>query len=104
MGKWMRPITVGRHRLRWRFDDVLVVVPAKQSGPRLCVDWGWVDWLEPDGPGAEPLVITPKFVAAAVQAALLHGWDPDANGPPLRLIFKDGNFAVNDSSSLKKAR
>jgi hypothetical protein len=51
MAEGMRRIVVDGQPFRWRFDDVLVVIPGDRSGPQLYVDWGWRDWLEPDGPG-----------------------------------------------------
>lgn len=96
MAEGLRPIVVAGRRLRWRFDDDLVVIPAGRSGPQLVVAWGWRDHLEADGPGAAPQVVTPAFVAAAVRAALDLGWNPDANGPPTRLGYADGRFAPAD--------
>lgn len=90
----LRPIVVDGQSFRWRFNDVLVVIPGDRSGPQLYVDWGWRDWLEPDGPGSEPHVVTPRFVAGAVRAAVAMGWPSDVPGPPLRLGFQGGRFTV----------
>jgi hypothetical protein len=89
-----RSMVVDKHQLRWRFDERVVVIPADRSGPQLYVDWGWQDWLEPEGPRPEPLVVTPRFVAAAIQFALAHGWQPFAGGQPLRLGFQGNAFSV----------
>ena len=35
MAGGMRRIVVDGRRFRWRFDDVLVVIPADRSGPQL---------------------------------------------------------------------
>ena len=94
MSERMRRIVVDGEPFRWRFDDVLVVIPGDRSGPQLYVDWGWRDWVEPEGPGAEPLVVTPRFVAEAVRFAVAHGWPLSTEGRPLRLGFQGGNFAL----------
>lgn len=90
----LRPITVDGARYRWRFDGRLVVVPGDRSGPPLYVDWGWRDWLEADGPGADPQVVTPGFVAAAVRFAATLGWPAPAGGPPVRVEFQADTFRV----------
>ncbi len=99
MAKRLRRIVVDEVAYRWRFDDVLVVIPGDRSGPQLYVDWGWRDWLEPDGPGAEPLVVTPRFVAAAIRFAVAHGWPPGAGGRPLRLGFQGSSFTLAPKSA-----
>jgi hypothetical protein len=103
MAKNMRSIIVEDRQFRWRFDERLVVIPANRSGPQLCVDWGWRDWLEPDGPGPEPHVVTPRFVAEAIRFALAQGWQPEANGVPLQLGFKNGRFLVVNEQTKQKA-
>ena len=90
----LRRIVVDGRPFRWRFNDVLVVIPGTRSGPQLYIDWGWRDWLEPDGPGAEPHVVTPRFVAEAVQFAATLGWPSAADGPPVRLGFQGGRFTA----------
>ncbi|MBY0229564.1 MAG: hypothetical protein K2W96_09820 [Gemmataceae bacterium] len=90
----LRRIVVDGRLFRWRFNDVLVVIPGDRSGPQLYVDWGWRDWLEPDGPGAEPHVVTPQFVAKAVRHAAAMGWPSATGGPPLRLGFRGDRFTV----------
>lgn len=97
MAKGLRPIRVDGHEFRWRFDGHLVVIPAGRSSPQLRVDWGWQDWLEPEGAGAEPSVVTPRFVAAAIQFGLAHGWSPEESGP-LAIGFEVGNFRVASGS------
>ncbi|HEV3385674.1 MAG TPA: hypothetical protein VG097_12735 [Gemmata sp.] len=94
MSERLRRVVVDGVPYRWRFDDVLVVIPGDRSGPQLYVDWGWRDWLEPDGPGAEPHVITPRFVAEAVRYAAAMGWPSAGGGRPLRLGFQGGSFSV----------
>lgn len=94
MAERLRRLVVDEVAYRWRFDDVLVVVPGDRSSPPLYVEWGWRDWLEPDGPGAEPRVVTPRFVAAAVRFGIANGWPSTAGGPPLRLEFQGGCFTV----------
>lgn len=100
MGKALRPIRVDGLQLRWRFDGRLVIIPAGRSSPQLVVDWNWQDWLEPEGPGEEPSVVTPRFVAAAVRFALAHGWQPSSSGSrPLRVGFQDGSFTLAAQST-----
>jgi hypothetical protein len=94
MAETLRPITVDDTRFRWRFDERLVVIPADRSGPQLYVEWGWQDWLESEGPGPEPLVVTPRFVANAIRFAVAHGWQPTAGGGPLRLQYQGGSFTL----------
>ena len=74
MAEGLRAIAVDGRRFRWRFDQRLVVIPSDRSGPQLRVDWGWRDWLEPEGPASEPWIVTPRFVAEAIRFALSHGW------------------------------
>jgi len=94
MAEQLRRIVVDNVPYRWRFDDVLVVIPGDRSGPQLYVDWGWRDWLEPDGQGSEPHVVTPRFVAEAIRFAVVQGW-PQATGTrPFHLDFQDGSFSV----------
>jgi hypothetical protein len=90
----LRKLVIDGQPFGWRFDEVLVVIPGNRSGPPLYVDWGWRDWLEPDGPGAEPRIVTPRFVAEAVRFATAFNWPSAGNGPPLRLGFRDGRFLV----------
>jgi hypothetical protein len=97
MAESLRPITVDASQFRWRFDGALVVVPMGRSGPQLRVDWGWQDWLEPDGPGPEPSIVTPRFVAEAIRFALDHGWQPNVSGPPMVLGFERSSFSVAKS-------
>ncbi len=94
MGDGLRPITVEGRRFRWRFDGRLVVIPDDRSAPQLQVDWGWRDWLGADGPGPEPRMVTPRFVAEAISVALSQGWQPSAGGSPLSLNYRDGRFAA----------
>jgi hypothetical protein len=95
MAEGLRRIVIDGVAYRWRFDDVLVVVPGDRSGPQRYVDWGWRDWLEPDGPGPEPQVVTPRFVAEAVRFAVARGWPSPTGGRPLRLEFRDGHFTAD---------
>ena len=90
----LRRIVVNGVPYRWRFDEVLVVIPGDRSGPQLYVDWGWRDWLEPDGPVGKPLVVTPRFVAEAIRFAAAQGWPLATGGRPVRLGFENGNFTV----------
>jgi hypothetical protein len=99
MAEQLRRIVVDGVPYRWRFDDVLVVVPGDRSGPQLYVDWDWRDCLEPDGPGSEPHVVTPRFVAEAVRFATAQGWPSAVGGPPLRLGFVDGVFNAGAKSA-----
>lgn len=102
MAEGMRRIVVDGQPFRWRFDDVLVVIPGDRSGPQLYVDWGWRDWLEPGGPGAEPLLVGPRFVAEAVRFAVAQGWPSATGGSPLRLGFEAGSFALATTSGEPK--
>ena len=90
----LRRIVVDGRPFRWRFKDVLVVIPGDRSGPPLYVDWGWQDWLEPDGPGAEPHIVTPRFVVEAVQFAVTIGWPSAVGNRPLRLGIRGDRFTV----------
>jgi hypothetical protein len=90
----MRPIAVAGQRFRWRFDEYLVVIPQGRSSPQLRVEWGWRDWLEPEGAGAEPHIVTPRFVADAVSFALAQGWQPAVLGSPFEVCYRDGAFSV----------
>ena len=92
MAEGLRRIAVDGVPYRWRFDGVLVIIPGDRSGPPLYVGWGWRDWLEPDGPGCEPQVVTPGFVAAAIRFAVGRGWPSAADGRPVRVGFRDGRF------------
>lgn len=94
MAERLRRIMVDGQPFRWRFDSVLVVIPARRSGPQLYVDWGWRDWLEPGGSGQEPSVVTPRFVAAAIRFALAQGWQPTVSGSPWRIGFERDSFRV----------
>ena len=92
MAEQLRRITVEGRQFRWRFDRRLVVIPEDRSGPQLHVDWGWRDWLEPEGSGPEPHVVAPRFVAEAIRFALKNGWHPEMNGPSHWLTFQEGCF------------
>jgi hypothetical protein len=92
MAEGLRPIAVDGRRFRWRFDERLVIIPAGRSGPQLYVEWGWRDWLEPEGPGPDPQAVTPRFVAGAIRFALANGWQPEVNGPPFSLWFENDAF------------
>ncbi len=94
MPRGLRSITVAGQQYRWRFDETLVVIPEGRSGPQLRVKWGWRDWLEPEGPGPEPVVVMPAFVALAIQAGLQHGWTPEINGPPVVMTYTDWSFRL----------
>ena len=87
-----RKIIVQGQGFCWRFDGRLVIIPAGQSGQPLYVKWGWQDWLEPEGPGNEPLIVTPRFVASAIRFALGHGWRSQGNKSPVELGYRKGSF------------
>jgi hypothetical protein len=93
MAAGLRPITVEGRRFRWRFDERLVIVPEGRSGPVVFVEWGWHDWLEPEGPGPEPRIVTPRFVAEAIAFALANGWQPEGDGDTL-LKYNRSGFRV----------
>jgi hypothetical protein len=95
MSGGLRPITVEGRRFRWRFDGRLVIVPEGRSGPQLRIDWGWRDWLEPQGVGPEPNVVAPRFVAEAIGFALSRGWQPTSTGSSLSLDYHDGEFSAS---------
>jgi hypothetical protein len=88
----LRPILVSGRRFRWRFNGRVVVIPAERSGPQLYVEWGWKDWLEPEGQGNSPMVVSPDFVAAAVLFALGSGWEPEGNKSAVVLGYSNGSF------------
>lgn len=94
MADGLRRVVVDGVTYRWRCDEGLVVIPVDRSGPQLYVDWRWRDWLEPEGPGAEPRVVTPRFVAQAVRFAVTHGWPSAEGGQPLRVGFSGGTFTL----------
>ena len=92
MAAGLRPIAVAGRRFRWRFDERLVVVPEGRSGPALYVEWGWRAWLEPEGPGPEPWIVTPRFVAEAITFALGSGWQPEGDRAPRFLEYDSSGF------------
>ena len=92
MGAGFRKIVVQGRVFRWRFEDRLVIIPDGESGPPLYVRWGWRDWVESVGPGNEPLIVTPRFVAAAIRFGLEHGWGPDRDKSPVELGFSGDTF------------
>ena len=92
MAEGLRSIVVESQCFRWRFDERLVVIPGDRSGPQLYVEWGWRDSCEPEGPGAEPWVVTPAFVADAIREGLRLGWAPAERGVPVRLWFDGTRF------------
>lgn len=94
MAAGLRPIAVEGRLFRWRFDGRLVVVPEGRSGPVLFVEWGWHDWLEPEGPGPEPRIVTPRLVAEAIAFALACGWQTEGTGAPLVLDYDGCGFRV----------
>jgi hypothetical protein len=87
-----RKIIVQGQGYRWRFDGRLVVIPAAHSGPPLYVAWGWRDWLEPEGLGNEPMIVTPRFVASVIRFALGYGWGSQSSKSAVQLAYKDGSF------------
>jgi hypothetical protein len=87
-----RKVVVQGQGFGWRFDGRLVIIPAERSGPPLYVEWGWQDWLEPEGVGNEPVIVTPSFVASAIQFALGHGWGSQGGKSPVELGYRDGLF------------
>ncbi len=97
MAKRLRRIVVDERLYRWRFDDVLVVIPGDRSGPQLYVDWGWREHLEADGPASPPQVVTPRFVAAAIRFAAIHGWPSAEDDGSMRLGFEEGSFILNQT-------
>lgn len=94
----LRRIVVEHRTFRWRFDGQIVVIPEARSSPQLVVAWGWEDWLEPNSTPAEPQVVTPRFVAAAIRFALAKGWNPGTSGPRFRIAFDQGEFQVSELS------
>lgn len=94
MSEGLRPIKVQGERFRWRFDGRLVVIPEGRSGPQLHIHWGWRDWLEPEGGGPEPRVVTLRFVAEAIGLALASGWQPARDRVPLSIFYRDGRFSL----------
>jgi hypothetical protein len=90
MADRLRRIVIDGVPYRWRFDDVLVVIPGDRSGPPLYVDWGWQEWV--DGPGPDPQFVTPRFVAQAIRFALALGWASTTPGRPMRLGFQGDRF------------
>ena len=99
MAEGLRRIVVDGEILRWRFDDVLVVIPGDRSGPQLYVDWNWRDCNEPEGPGEEPQIVTPRFVSEAIRFALTQGWSFADSGKPMHLEFQSGIFNLKSKSS-----
>ncbi len=86
---------MGNRQFRWRFHPVkakVTVIPLETSVPQLQIEWGWVDWCEPDGPGNDPCIVTPAFVALAIQHALNQGWNPEVNQPPIQLWYDGKSF------------
>lgn len=94
MAAGLRSIAVEGRWFHWRFDERLVVVAKGRSGSVLYVEWGWRDWSEPEGPGPEPRIVTPRFVSEAIAFALARGWQPEMAGAPLRLEYDTDGFRV----------
>lgn len=94
-----RRIIVDSIAYQWRFDGVLTVYADADSGDRgqkLVVDWGWIDWCEPEyqnRPPFGPRVVKPSFVRSAIQYAFSAGWVPEAAGQPFVIAYADGEFA-----------
>lgn len=91
--KGFRAIVVGNYRYMWRFSGHILVVPAGLSGRQVLeIDFGWFDgWLYASNaadrpPEFSPKVVTPSFVALAIDFALRNGWSTDLRG---------GRFVVN---------
>src|SRR5262245_22436679 len=95
----LRPIVVEGRRFSWRFDTRIVVIPDGRNGTPLYVDWGWRDWLEPEGPGPEPRIVTPRFVAEAICFAMASGWPPMSDGRPLHLEYDGSGFRVRNQDA-----
>jgi len=93
-----RKIVVDNTPYQWRFDGVLTVYSDSNSsnrGQKLIVDWGWVDWCEPEYRNAaafDPHVVTPAFVRSAIQYALSIGWHPATLGQPFLITHAQGEF------------
>ena len=94
-----RRIVVDDSPFQWCFDGVLTVYAdsnTSRRGQKLIIDWGWVDWCEPEYQNTRPFdphVVTPAFVRSAIQYALTAGWIPAVAGQPFVIAYADGEFA-----------
>ncbi len=99
------PITIGPDKFRWRFDGklhVLAEADTSRRGQRLVVDWGWIDWCEPDHRSDEtrgPNTVTPSFVRSAIEFALLSGWTPNDSAADLNINYSGGVFSVQTKTT-----
>src|SRR5687768_4078103 len=85
-------MSVAGRRFRWRFEGHIVVAPDGLSGRQvLDVDFGWSDpWIHMNDrtdhpPAASPRIVTPAFVAAAIEFALGNGWKTETRGGRFRV-------------------
>ncbi|MBK9035092.1 MAG: hypothetical protein IPL61_28155 [Myxococcales bacterium] len=112
MPRGYRPIVVGPHLLRWRFepgvdDSVLTVIGPPGADSRLVVTLhGWRDpWHAITGftvtddqlqvhhdATNDPAVVASGFVRAAIDHALALGWDPQGRGVTFPLDHVAGAF------------
>ena len=100
-----RKIVVDDQSFQWRFNsgkmqgvlEIVAADPSHSQGQRLMIDWGWVDWFEPDYKTVEsfaPHIVTPQFVQLAIQRALSLGWHPFSPGADLMLTYNGNDFTV----------
>lgn len=105
-----RKIVVDQHSYQWRFnygrsDGLLEILADDHSsarGQRLTVEWGWVDWFEPEyqsAPPFDPHIVTPRFVQMAIQFAVNAGWQPRAAGADFALTYKGNEFTVTEKAT-----
>jgi len=112
--KQMRTLTVADARYHWRFrsgadGSVLLVQRVVRPGQRLQIMLPeWRDpWLNLSGfhlteagklvlhsdARNEPALVSPGFVRAAIDCALVHGWTPDRPGPIARVVYRQKAFS-----------
>jgi len=97
--KGLRTLKIGEKEFLWRFAEHVLVLSELHAHAPLRVYMGWYDsWLyiqqkENIPPPFKPASITPKFVRAAIEFALDHGWPAQK----MDIEFKDDTFRILQS-------
>lgn len=94
--KGSRKIVVDGKQFRWKFREIISVVP--EEGPKgiLTIDFGYYDvWdyandEENRPPDFEPQLATPSFVAQSIKYAMSKGWEQGK----MEIKFRNGIYSV----------
>lgn len=75
-----RKIVVDGRQFRWKFREIISVVPEGEPTGILTIDFGWYDvWdyanSKEKPPDFEPKLATPRFVAQGIKYAISKGWE-----------------------------